>query len=71
MRKNQKLMKLTMDNNTKSAIIGGTFFSSIMNIGIEDVTITVILAIIGAIVSYFTSLLIKYIHKRLQKRVKH
>lgn len=63
-------MRLTMDNNTKSAIIGGTFFSSIMNIGIEDVTITVILAIIGAIVSYLTSLLIKYIHKRLQKRVK-
>ncbi len=59
-----------MDNNTKSAIVGGTFFSSILNIGVEDVTTTVILAIIGAIVSYITSLLIKYIHKRLQKRVK-
>jgi spore maturation protein SpmA len=59
-----------MDNNTKSAIVGGTFFSSIMNIGVEDITNTFILAIIGAITSYIASLLIKRIHKRLQRILK-
>ena len=35
-----------MDYNTKSAIIGGTFFSSIVNIGVEDLITTVVLAVI-------------------------
>jgi hypothetical protein len=48
-----------MDNNTKSAIIGGTFFSSIVNIGVEDLITTSILALVGAIVSFFASLLLK------------
>ncbi|WP_242132478.1 hypothetical protein [Aestuariivivens marinum] len=52
-------MRLTMDYNTKSAIIGGTFFSTIMNIGVEDLITTVILAMVGAIVSFFVSLLLK------------
>jgi hypothetical protein len=64
------MTKITLDYNTKSAIIGGTFFSSITHIGVEDLATTIILAIIGAIVSYITSLLIKHIHKRLQKRIK-
>lgn len=50
-----------MDYNTKSAIIGGTFFSTIMNIGVEDLITTVILAMVGAIVSFFVSLLLKKI----------
>ncbi|WP_242135657.1 hypothetical protein [Aestuariivivens marinum] len=54
-------MRLTMDYNTKSAIIGGTFFSTIMNIGVEDLITTVILAMVGAIVSFFVSLLLKKI----------
>lgn len=48
-----------MDYNTKSAIVGGTFFSSIMNIGVEDLITTSILAVLGAIVSFFVSLLLK------------
>jgi len=48
-----------MDYNTKSAIVGGTFFSSIANIGVEDLITTIVLAMIGAIVSFFVSLLLK------------
>ena len=51
-------MRMTMDYNTKSAIIGGTFFSSIVNIGVEDLITTVVLAGVGAIVSFFVSLLL-------------
>ncbi|CAI8154474.1 MAG: Uncharacterised protein [Formosa sp. Hel3_A1_48] len=52
-------MQMTMDYNTKSAIIGGTFFSSIVNIGVEDLITTVVLAVVGAIVSFLVSLLLK------------
>ncbi len=61
-------MKLTMDYNTKSAIIGGTFFSSIVNIGVEDLITTIVLAVVGAVVSYIVSILIKWIHQRIRKR---
>ena len=63
-------MRMTMDYNTKSAIIGGTFFSSIVNIGVEDLITTVVLAVVGAIVSYIVSILIKWIHQRILKRGK-
>ena len=52
-------MTITMDYNTKSAIIGGTIFSSIVNIGVEDVLTTIILAVIGAVVSFFVSQVLK------------
>ena len=70
MMKTQKLMRMTMDYNTKSAIIGGTFFSSVVNIGVEDLITTVVLAIVGAVVSYIVSILIKWIHQRIRKRGK-
>ena len=59
-----------MDYNTKSAVIGGTFFSSVANIGVEDLITTIVLAIIGAIVSYIFSILIKWIHQKIRKRGK-
>lgn len=63
-------MRMTMDYNTKSAIIGGTFFSSIVNIGVEDLITTIILAVVGAIVSYIVSILIKWIHQRIREKGK-
>ena len=63
-------MRMTMDYNTKSAIIGGTFFSSIVNIGVEDLITTIVLAVVGAVVSYIVSILIKWIHQRIRKRGK-
>jgi len=59
-----------MDYNTKSAIVGGTFFSSIVNIGVADLITTIILAVIGAVVSYIVSFLIKRIHQRIRKKGK-
>jgi len=59
-----------MDYNTKSAVIGGTFFSSVANIGVEDLITTIVLAIIAAIVSYIFSILIKWIHQKIRKRGK-
>ena len=59
-----------MDDNTKSAIVGGTFFSSVVNIGIEDVATTIILAVIGAIVSFFVSIISKYIFQNLKIKTK-
>ncbi|MFV0571468.1 MAG: hypothetical protein ACK5M1_03425 [Xanthomarina gelatinilytica] len=61
---------MTMDYNTKFAIIGGTFFSSIINIGVADLITTIVLAVVGAVVSYIVSILIKWIHQRIRKRGK-
>jgi hypothetical protein len=59
-----------MDDNTKSAIIGGTFFSSVLNIGVEDVATTIILAVIGAVVSFLVSIILKYIFQNLKIKSK-
>ena len=63
-------MQLSMDYNTKSAVIGGTFFSSVANIGVEDLITTIILAVIGAIVSFLVSIIIKYIFQKLKSKLK-
>jgi hypothetical protein len=59
-----------MDYNTKSAIIGGTFFSSVLNIGVEDAATTIILAVIGAVVSFLVSIILKYIFQNLKIKSK-
>jgi hypothetical protein len=59
-----------MDDNTKSAIAGGTFFSSVVNIGVEDVATTIILAVIGAVVSFLVSIILKYIFQNLKIKSK-
>lgn len=53
-----------MDNGTKAGTIGGTFLTIIVNIKGEDVLKTVVLAGIGAAVSFFVSLGLKYLVKR-------
>jgi len=56
-----------MDYNTKSAIIGGTIFSSIVNIGVEDLVTTIVLVFVGALVSFIALMLFKSIIKLLKK----
>ncbi|MAU15420.1 MAG: hypothetical protein CMH46_07760 [Muricauda sp.] len=56
-----------MDYNTKPAIIGGTFFSSIVNIGVADLVTTIVLVFVGALVSFIASMLFKFIIKFLKK----
>ena len=63
-------MRITMDYNTKSAIVGGTFFSSIVNIGVEDLITTIILAVVGAIASFIVSILLKFLYEKFKIRFK-
>lgn len=53
-----------MDSGTKAGTIGGTFLTIIVNIKGEDVIKTIVLAGIGAIVSFFVSLGLKYLTRR-------
>lgn len=55
-----------MDHNTKSGIFGGTLLSALVNISWNDIVFTIIMASIGAVISYLTSLLVKCIHKRIK-----
>lgn len=53
-----------MDTCTKSGVIGGTLFSAIFNITWDNIVFTVVMAAIGAIVSYFVSLLLQKFTKK-------
>lgn len=55
-----------MDHNTKYGIFGGTLLSALVNISWNDIVFTIIMASIGAVISYLTSLLVKCIHKRIK-----
>ena len=59
----------TMENNTgtKAGTIGGTLLTIIYNIRTEDVVKTIVLASIGAIVSFVVSLSLKILFKRFKK----
>ena len=48
-----------MDHGTKAGTIGGTFLTVVANIHNEDVLQTIVLAALGAIVSFSVSLLMK------------
>ncbi|WP_192807101.1 hypothetical protein [Ochrovirga pacifica] len=49
----------------KSTVFGGTLFSTVANIQPHDVYFTIIMAVIGAVVSFFVSLLLKWISGKL------
>ncbi len=53
-----------MDNGTKAGTLGGTFLTIIVNIKGEDVLKTIVLAGIGAVVSFFVSITLQYLTKR-------
>ncbi len=63
-------MQLTMDHNSKAAFFGGIFFSSIVNIGVEDLITTIILAVVGAIASFIVSILLKFLYEKFKIRFK-
>ncbi len=46
---------------------GGTFLSMVPNIQSEDIVKTIVLAIVGAIVSFTISLLLKSLQKKRKK----
>ncbi|MBP0905011.1 hypothetical protein ACFSKN_09935 [Mariniflexile gromovii] len=58
---------MTANNHTLSGTAGGTFLSVLPNIHSEDIAKTVILATVGAIVSFTISLLLKSLQKKHKK----
>ncbi len=56
-----------MDNGTKAGTVGGTLLTIVANIKSEDVLKTVVLATVGAVVSFLVSLGLKYLVKQLKK----
>lgn len=60
-------MNQHFDNTTKAGTAGGTLLTIFANITSEDVFKTVILAAIGAAVSFTVTIFLKALIKRLKK----
>jgi mannitol-specific phosphotransferase system IIBC component len=58
---------MTANNHTLMGTAGGTFLSMVPNIQSEDIVKTIVLAIVGAIVSFTISLLLKSLQKKHKK----
>ncbi|WP_445721270.1 hypothetical protein [Flavobacterium sp.] len=56
------------NNHTLMGTAGGTFLSIVPNIHSEDIARTVILATVGAIVSFTISLLLKSLQKKKHRK---
>jgi len=55
---------MTENNSTLIGTAGGTFLSIVPNLSSDDIVKTVILATVGAIVSFMISLLLKSLNKK-------
>lgn len=55
------------DNTTKRGTAGGTLLTILGNISSEDILKTIVLAAIGAVVSFAVTLLCKFLIKRIKK----
>ena len=51
----------------KISIVGGTIFSIIPNIPPDDLIVTIVMAFVGALVSFMASMLFRYLSKLLKK----
>lgn len=60
-------MNQHFDNTTKAGTAGGTLLTIFANITSEDVIRTIILAAIGAAVSFTVTIFLKALIKRLKK----
>ncbi|CAM2849521.1 hypothetical protein SAMN05444143_101934 [Flavobacterium succinicans] len=58
---------MTVNNPTLKGTAGGTFLSMIPNLSSDDIVKTIILAAIGAVVSFMISLLLKNLNKKHRK----
>ncbi|MDX1828892.1 MAG: hypothetical protein R3342_05020 [Lutibacter sp.] len=50
---------LRSDLQLKSGVVGGTILSAVYNIELHDVIITAVMAVIGAVVSFFVSYVLR------------
>ena len=62
-----KMMSIQSSNSALVGTAGGTFLSIIPNLESEDVVKTIILATLGAIVSFVISILLKLLIKKHKK----
>jgi ABC-type Fe3+ transport system permease subunit len=53
-----------VDYHTKAGILGGTLFSTFLNLSWNAIVYTIIMAAIGAVVSFIVSLLLRWIVKQ-------
>lgn len=58
-------MQLTVDHNMKASVLGGTLFTAILNLSWDDILFTVIMAAIGAFVSFLVSLILRWILRKV------
>ena len=56
--------------NLSAGVIGGTFLSAITHIGSEDIITTIVLATLGAIVSFIASFMMKVFVKTIKRQRK-
>jgi len=56
--------------NLSAGVLGGTFLSAVNHIGSEDIVTTIVLAILGAIVSFIASVMMKLFVKTKKNSVK-
>ena len=47
------------DIQIRTGVIGGTLFSTTLNIGMNDLLFTAIISVIGAVVSFFVSYILR------------
>ncbi|WP_299670280.1 hypothetical protein [uncultured Polaribacter sp.] len=53
-----------------AGVVGGTVFSSVVHIGAEDVITTIVPAVLGAVVSFLVSVLMKLLFNSFKKQRK-
>lgn len=55
---------MTTPNSTQMGTVGGTFLSIVPNVLCEDILRTAVLAVVGAVVSFVFSVLLRFILKK-------
>ena len=53
------------DLNTRSGVVGGTLLSA-ASITWSDIRFTILMAVLGAVVSFFVSLLLRYLTRKMR-----
>jgi mannitol-specific phosphotransferase system IIBC component len=61
-------MNHVFDTGTKAGTVGGTVLSAGLNINAGDIPSTMILACIGAVTSFFVSLLLRHLVGKYKNR---
>jgi hypothetical protein len=59
---------IQVDGSTKAGTVGGTLLILFINLSNAEVLKTVVLAAIGALVSFSVSMLLKIVVKRIRKK---